>query len=139
MIEVWFDGCCEPINPGGNGGFGVIIKQDGKVLDQISGFCGKGDGMTNNVAEYSGAIAGMNWLLNAGLEQEEVLIRGDSQMVVQQMSLKWKIKRGAYQEKAMEAMTLRRRFTNLKFDWIPREQNLDCDCLSKIGAGSGPR
>jgi len=32
IVHVSFDGCCEPVNPGGYGSYGVVIEQDGEVL-----------------------------------------------------------------------------------------------------------
>ncbi|MGD0012733.1 MAG: hypothetical protein ABSE93_29850 [Terriglobia bacterium] len=48
----WFDGACEPVNPGGTASFGVVIKdKDGTVLRKEHGLVGKGSKMSNNVAE----------------------------------------------------------------------------------------
>ncbi len=133
MIEVFFDGCCEPMNPGGNGGYSFVVKKDGNIIHQSYGFCGKGEGMTNNVAEYAGIIEAMKWLKQNEMT-EEITFNGDSMLVIQQISKKWKIKRGAYLEKAVEAIGLSSKFKNCEYQWIPREQNIEADVLSKIGA-----
>lgn len=136
MIELYFDGCCEPKNPGGNGGAGVIIKKDGVTIEQLANYCGNGQNMTNNVAEYQALIDGLKYLSNQNLFNEEIKVFGDSQLVIEQMSGRWKIKKGIYEPKAIEAAKLKIKFKNIKFEWIPREQNIECDCLSKIGAKS---
>jgi ribonuclease HI len=41
-IEVWYDGCCEPVNPGGHAAAGVVIKRDGHVIWQESRYIGHG-------------------------------------------------------------------------------------------------
>lgn len=133
MIEVYFDGCCEPFNPGGNGGYSFVVKKNGEIVHQAYGYCGKGDGMTNNVAEYCGIVEAMKWLKSQDMT-DEVTFRGDSQLVIQQISKNWKIKRGAYLQKAVEAVQLSNHFKNASFEWIPREKNIEADVLSKIGA-----
>ena len=38
----WFDGACEPVNPGGTASFGVVVKDDeGTVLLKEHGLVGK--------------------------------------------------------------------------------------------------
>jgi ribonuclease HI len=32
MIEIYFDGACEPINPGGTAAYGFLIKKDNKTI-----------------------------------------------------------------------------------------------------------
>lgn len=139
MIEAFFDGCCEPVNPGGKGGYGIVIKSSGEIVFQLSGYCGDGKTMSNNVAEYEAAGAVMQWLLNNGHEKDEVIVKGDSQLVVKQLKCEWKIKKGLYLKSALRAIQLRNKFTNINFEWIPREQNIEADCLSKIGAELKPQ
>src|SRR5574341_828680 len=56
-IEAYFDGVCEPRNPGGHAAYGALIKVHGQVFWQEGKYIGVGPHMTNNIAEYSGAIA----------------------------------------------------------------------------------
>ena len=66
MISIFFDGACEPVNPGGTASYGWVIKKDGKTILSGSGIVGSGEGMTNNVGEYHGLIEGIKAFL--GLE-----------------------------------------------------------------------
>lgn len=133
MIEAWFDGACEPRNPGGHGAFGAFILKDEKeILLQESRYLGFGPGMSNNVAEYSGFICIMEYLMENNCQHETVLIRGDSNLVVQQVAGRWKIKQGIYVPYAIKARSLYLRFPgHIAVKWIPREQNDKCDRLSK--------
>lgn len=133
MIEVFIDGCCEPINPGGNGGAGFIVKKDGKIIHQFSGYCGSGKEMTNNVAEYQAAYEAMIWLKSNEMK-DTTTIYSDSMLVVQQLSGAWKIKKGAYLKHAIQSLQLLKQLPQIKFEWIPREKNVEADILSKIGA-----
>lgn len=55
-IKAYFDGSCEPVNPGGTARFGFVVLEEEEVLYGQGGVIGSGDGMTNNVAEYHGLI-----------------------------------------------------------------------------------
>jgi len=132
MIEVYFDGACEPRNPGGTGTYGYAVYRNGQIIKTGYGCVGRGEGISNNLAEYSGLCAALRWLKTQGLEHEDILIKGDSMLVIQQMLGSWKIKNGAYVEKAYETQELLGEFQYSDLEWIPREENDVCDRLSKI-------
>lgn len=135
MIEAWFDGCCEPVNPGGTAAYGAVIIKDGqRVWSQSQIFVpvkGREKETSNNVAEYQGFLAILNQLIAMNLEQEEIRIYGDSNLVIQQMKGYWKIKQGHYVPFAHAARKLLVKFPRLILRWIPREQNSLADELSK--------
>jgi len=61
----WFDGACEPINPGGTATSGAIVKDnEGTVLLAEGRLVGKGEGMSNNVAEYAAIIRVFEYLIS---------------------------------------------------------------------------
>jgi ribonuclease HI len=128
-IEAWFDGCCEPKNPGGHASYGAVVIVNGVRVLEESGYCGVGQGMSNNVAEYAGCIAVLKCIEK---HQGTAIVRGDSMLVVKQLNRQWGAHGGAYipyYREAMEIwMKLKRR---ARIDWIPREQNSICDVLSK--------
>src|SRR5439155_6224773 len=128
MIVINFDGLCEPVNPGGTATFGYLIKDDaGLILASKSGLVGKGPAMSNNVAEYAALCEALEFLLKNNRENSPIEVRGDSALVVNQMSGKWKFRKGLYREKYQEALRLRAQFADLRFLWIPREQNEEAD------------
>lgn len=81
MIEVWIDGLCEPINPGGVACFGYVIKRSGSEIETGSGVVGTGPDMTNNVAEYTALIRALEKIRQLGLGKESVVVRSDSKLV----------------------------------------------------------
>jgi broad specificity phosphatase PhoE/ribonuclease HI len=83
---------------------------------------------TNNVAEYSGLIAGLRAALELGATQVDV--RMDSKLVIEQMSGRWQIKNPGLRPLAAEAATLLGRFAAVTFEWIPRERNRVADALA---------
>ena len=91
-VEVWIDGCCEPINPGGTACTGYVIRKDGEIVARAYGYVGKGKGMTSNVAEYQALIRALKRIRREELEHEKILVRSDSKLVVNQMKGNWKVK-----------------------------------------------
>jgi hypothetical protein len=50
--KAWFDGACEPFNPGGTATSGTIVEdKEGTVLLEEGRLVGIGEGMSNNVAD----------------------------------------------------------------------------------------
>lgn len=113
-------------NPG-PAGYGAVVLDaaTGAVLAERSESVGVA---TNNVAEYSGLIAGLTAARDLGARR--VAVRMDSKLVVEQMNGRWQVKHPAMKPLAREAVELRRAFESVTFDWIPREQNTRADRLA---------
>lgn len=126
MIEAYTDGRAEP-NPG-LGTYGYIIYRDGKRIRSEHGFAGQA--VTNNYAEYFCLIKALEHL--EARRDEEIKVYSDSKLLVNQMTGRWKFKSGAYSEKYLMAKELAQRFSNLRFEWIPRERNSEADELTNI-------
>jgi ribonuclease HI len=134
-IKARFDGLTEPRNPGGIACYGVyIMNMDTLDVNKIKGYIGEGPGMSNNVAEYSGLVALLEWLIENGfnVDPHVVEIAGDSQLVINQINGAWRVKGGMYLNTYLKAKNLLKQFSNkLTFTWIPREKNEEADQLSK--------
>ena len=113
-------------NPGVAAGGSVVLDPvTGKVLAELGVYVGL---TTNNVAEYSGMMAGVKRAIE--LDPDAVLhVRLDSKLDVEQMSGRWKIKNAALAELAAEARRILSG-TPVSFEWIPREQNSRADRLA---------
>ncbi len=83
---------------------------------------------TNNVAEYSGLIAGLEEAANLGASEVEVNM--DSKLVVEQMSGRWKVKHPDMAPLHQQAATLSTRFDRVTYTWVPREKNSHADRLA---------
>lgn len=129
MLKLYFDGFCET-NPSDKGSYGVVIYQDDEIIKTISGDI-YGQIVSNNVAEYKGLLAGLKFLLDNNYEHEEIEVYGDSMLVIMQMNGLWRIKKGVYKDIALETKKLIKKFTNITFEWIPRDKNIEADKLSK--------
>jgi ribonuclease HI len=128
-LVAFFDGCCEPVNPGGYASYGAVILKDGKPIWQDSSYVGHGSKMSNNVAEYMGVISIMKELQNL---KQPCLIQGDSKLVIEQLSGRWEARKGLYLPYYHIALALCESLgAMVRFEWVPREQNTFCDTLSK--------
>ncbi|MFM6851053.1 MAG: reverse transcriptase-like protein [Terrabacter sp.] len=118
-------------NPG-VAGYGALVRDPatGAVLVELAEPLGK---QSNNVAEYSGLVAGLRAVLDIDAGAE-VRVKMDSKLVVEQMSGRWKIKHEDMRRLALEARNLCAEIADnggsVDFEWIPREKNKDADALS---------
>jgi ribonuclease HI len=127
----YFDGACEPINPGGTASYGAVIYEDDEKVWECSEIYGTGKLMSNNVAEYAALIAVLEWFADHELLDAEIIVRGDSKLVIEQMFGSWKIKSGLYTELAHKARELLTKFAKIQGEWISRDRNEVADRLSK--------
>ncbi|WP_270887751.1 bifunctional RNase H/acid phosphatase [Pedococcus sp. 5OH_020] len=121
-------------NPG-VAGYGALVRDPGSGVVIWEGAAPLGR-QSNNVAEYSGLIAGLQAAhrIEPGADVE---VRMDSKLVVEQMAGRWKIKHKDMRRLASQARDLCARITaaggSVSFTWIPRERNKDADALSNVG------
>lgn len=113
-------------NPG-PAGYGAVVLDEhtDAVLAERAGWLGPA---TNNVAEYSGLIAGLE--AASAIGATHVAVRMDSKLVVEQMSGRWQVKHPGLQPLARQAQLLRDTFESVSFQWIPRERNGRADALA---------
>jgi ribonuclease HI len=137
MVVAYFDGLCAPVNPNGFGACGCLIKHNNRLILKKGFFIGVGEGMSCNVSEYLGFINLLKFLKKKNFNCENILIRGDSRLVIEQMKGNWKIKHGAYLKFALEAKKLKKGFPHLTLEWIPREENAVCDELAEKAVQKG--
>ncbi|HEX5728129.1 reverse transcriptase-like protein [Microbacterium sp.] len=113
-------------NPGVAAGGAVVIDEiSGAVLSELGVYVGIA---SNNVAEYSGLIAGLESAVE--LDPEASLhVRMDSKLVVEQMSGRWKIKHPDMQTLAHRAQALIEG-REVSFEWVPRLNNGRADAAA---------
>ncbi|HEX2808707.1 MAG TPA: reverse transcriptase-like protein, partial [Kineosporiaceae bacterium] len=104
-------------NPGPAGYGSVVLTPDGTVLAERAASLGR---VTNNVAEYSGLIAGLEAARELGASWVDV--RMDSKLVVEQMSGRWQVKHPDMKPLVRKASELVRDFDRVTFEWVPRAQ-----------------
>lgn len=132
-IYVYFDGLCEPVNPGGIATYGFVTYRNGELLHAGGGVAGAGylgDDVTNNVAEYTALVRALEWLVERGL-CEELVVRGDSQLVIKQLKGEYAVRSQRLAPLHRRVRELLSRFPSVKFEWVPREENGEADSLSR--------
>jgi len=131
-------------NPG-PAGYGAVVRDatTGEVLAEVSESIGRA---TNNVAEYSGLIAGLR-AAAAIARGADVEVRMDSKLVVEQMSGRWQIKHPDMRPLAATARETARALGRVSYTWVPRSRNAHADRLAnqamdaaakRAGAVGGP-
>ncbi len=93
-----------------------------------------GDGIgvaTNNVAEYTAAIRGLERARDLGAT--EVLLRSDSRLLIEQLEGRWKVKNPTLQRLHREARSLAAGFERVWFEHVRRERNVEADRLANRG------
>jgi ribonuclease HI len=127
MIVAYIDGGARG-NPG-PAGYGVRVEAaDGTLLDELHGGLGIA---TNNVAEYHGLLAALQWAVDHG--QRRVRIRADSELLVRQMRGEYKVKNPGLQPLYVRARLLVAELDVVVFEHVRREFNKEADRLSNLG------
>jgi len=82
---------------------------------------------TNNVAEYSALIAGLEKALELGVGEVEVV--SDSELLVKQMTGEYRVKNEALRELSTRASRLARQIGDVSYRAVRREHNELADRL----------
>ena len=130
---LYFDGLCEPINPGGVATYGFVIYKGRKKMHEENGTVGAGmlgDDVSNNVSEYTAMIRGMEKMLALGYSGK-VTVRGDSQLAINQLLGRYAVRAKRLMPLYDKTLELKAKFSGVKFEWIPRELNEEADALSR--------
>lgn len=136
-LTIYFDGACEPINPGGvaTAGWYILDKQE---IEIAAGYrvVKRGDGATNNVAEWCALGLALRWLLDeykSNCQGKTLIIHGDSKLVCNQLTRSWNCNTPHLQKLRDRCWEILGQlgFENWRAAWIPREKNEKADALSK--------
>ena len=105
----------------------IVVEKDGKVIHKESKYLGRG---TNNEAEYSGAILGLEWVSKNITGAEKITFILDSQLVANQLSGKFKVKNENLRNRYFTAKTLEKNIpAEINYESVSRERNKIADFL----------
>src|SRR4051812_38628727 len=110
-------------NPG-PAAYAVVIARPGQPPVEEAETLGTA---TNNVAEYTALVRGLELAGELGLKKLNVF--SDSELLVKQMSGEYRVKNADLQELYREATRLRRGFDAVAITHVRREQNKRADAL----------
>ncbi len=124
--RAWIDGGARG-NPG-PAGFGVFAELETAAGVEATEICGFLGDATNNVAEYTGLLAALQWAVGAGVERLD--LRSDSELLVKQLAGQYKVKAPHLVPLFARASSLRRRIPQLSIRHVRREENQRADALA---------
>ena len=126
--KLYFDGASRG-NPGPASFGGVIIDEDGFELINFKKKIGR---ETNNVAEYSGLLAGLKVCIQYDVKDVEVY--GDSKLVIEQIKGNWKVRnttlKAFYNE--IKKLITPEYFDKITFHHVKRSHNKRADELANL-------
>lgn len=124
-VVIYFDAAVEPINPGGYGCWAwVALAQDATEVMCDFGCVGRRPDITNNAMEYHALIQALTWLHDQGITG--LVVRGDSQLVVQQVTGAWACNSPHLKPLRQQAADLVDAL-DVRLQWVPREKNARAD------------
>jgi ribonuclease HI len=111
-------------NPG-PAAYGYVLETgDGTILAAHGERIGTA---TNNVAEYSALVAGLEKALELGVDELQVV--SDSELLVKQMTGEYRVKNDALKKLSTKAEQLARRLGDVSYTAVRREHNELADRL----------
>ena len=118
-------------NPG-NAAIGVVFcNENGEVIKKFGEYLG--DNLTNNDAEYHAVIFALKKFKAVfgkdSAKETELEIRSDSELLVNQMSGRYKVENEKIQKFFIEIWNLKIDFAGVKFVAIGREKNKEADAM----------
>jgi ribonuclease HI len=126
-LVVWCDGAARG-NPGPAGAGAQLTTPDGEVVAEIAEGLGE---TTNNVAEYTALIRGLETAAELGAE--DVTVKSDSLLLVNQLTGAFRVRTPHLQPLYERARELARGFPSVRFEHVPRDQNAEADRLANAG------
>lgn len=136
VFRLWFDGSCEPKNPGGVATCGWLIRNPaGEVIASGKREVVRGPEATNNVAEYHALGLALRYMLDnhESFAGAALRIHGDSRLVIEQINGKWNCNKPHLQRLRDRCLAILSELglSSWEASWIPRAENGEADALSQ--------
>lgn len=129
-ISIYFDGASKG-NPG-PAGAGAAVLRGSSVEKEIKKYLGIA---TNNQAEYSALLLGLQAARDLGAKEVEVF--GDSELVIFQLLGRYQIRDEKLKLLYQQVVEVGRGFDKLRFTHVPREKNKLADALANEAVRDG--
>src|ERR1700693_4742665 len=112
-------------NPG-PASYGVVVRNErGEIVAKLKKYIGR---MTNNVAEYYGLIAALDYAQSNAVRA--LRVESDSELLVRQMRGHYKVKSPDLRPLFERAKKMSQTFESFRIDHVYREQNTEADALA---------
>jgi len=122
-LTIFTDGASR--NNPGEAGVGIFITQDSIPIEKIARYLGTA---TNNVAEYTAAIIGLEHAVK--LRATSVKLCADSELLVKQLNGQYKVKNEGLKPLYAKLKELIAKIGSVEVQYIPRDQNREADALA---------
>jgi ribonuclease HI len=122
-LVIYSDGASR--NNPGEAGAGVYIMTSAGEPVRIARYLGR---TTNNIAEYTAAIIGLEYAVEQGATRVSLL--ADSELLVKQLNGQYKVKNEGLKPLYQKVKGLLARIGSTEVKYIPREQNKEADALA---------
>ncbi|HXY53821.1 MAG TPA: ribonuclease HI family protein [Nitrospirota bacterium] len=122
-LTIYTDGASR--NNPGEAGAGVLITKDGMPIEKIARYLGI---TTNNVAEYTAAIIGLEHAVK--LRASRVMLCADSELLVKQLNGQYKVKNEGLKPLYAKVKELIAKMGSVEVQYIPRAMNKEADALA---------
>jgi ribonuclease HI len=123
---MYFDGS---LNLEGAGAGALLISPTGEQLKYVLQIFWK---VSNNEAEYEALLHGIRLAASLGIKQ--LLVYGDSAVVINQVNKSWDRNKENMDAYCLEVRKLENKFYGLEFHHVVRDNNVAADVLSKLGS-----
>jgi len=122
-LTIYTDGASR--NNPGEAGAGIFILKDGEPIQRIARYLGS---TTNNIAEYTAAIIGLEQAVKLGASR--VKLNADSELLVKQIKGQYKVKNEGLKPLYARVKELIAKINSVEVQYIPREKNKEADALA---------
>lgn len=112
-------------NPGPAGAGAQLVDANGTVLSEVAEGLGE---TTNNIAEYTAVIRGLERALELGVRT--VLLRSDSLLLINQLTGVYRVKTPHLQPLHRRVRQIAARFDSIEYEHVRRERNTEADRLA---------
>ncbi len=129
-IELYVDGAADLHTK--TAGVGGVFYRNGEELYSFSEYL---DGATNNEAEYTALLKGLE--VAEKLKLGNIKIYADSELVVKQINGEYKVRNPRMQVLHAKVSSRLNQLQTWSLDHVPRNKNLRADALSKEGRMKG--
>ncbi len=122
-LTIYSDGASR--NNPGEAGAGIYILPVGGEPVRIARYLGH---TTNNIAEYTAAIIGLEYAVEK--RATKVRLLADSELLVKQLNGQYKVKNEGLKPLYQKVKSLLAKIDSTEVKYIPREQNKEADALA---------
>ena len=109
-------------NPGEAAGAAVVFDEQGRQIGRVGRYLGR---TTNNVAEYTGLVAGLE--LAARMGATDIEVRADSELMVRQLNGVYRVKNPGLMTLYLQVVKQLQGFRSYRVVHVPRERNRAAD------------